>query len=60
MMSRNRFTVMVVAVFFLIAAPVFSADLWSYYSYMGNIEDIALEPNTLWLATGGGALRSML
>ncbi|RLF01317.1 MAG: hypothetical protein DRJ64_10785, partial [Thermoprotei archaeon] len=57
MMSRNLFAVMVVSVFFLIAAPVFSADIWSYYSFMGNAQDIATEPNTLWIATGGGALR---
>ena len=41
----------------LVAAPVLSADIWSYYSYVGNAKDLATEPNTLWVATGGGALR---
>jgi len=57
MRSCELFSVTAIFVFVLIAGPVFSADLWSYYSYMGNAQDIAMEPNTLWVATGGGALK---
>ena len=56
MQFRKLSFVTTISVLFLIALPALSTDIWSYYSYMNNAQDIGHDLNILWVATSGGAL----